>query len=166
MINFLIIIIILLDGLITNYLPYIYHHLSYFYPLLTITMLPIIYPYLKKKYFSYYIIMIGIFYDLLYSNILLLNTFIFIIIGLVIKKYYQYLADNYLLTGLLIILNIVIYDLFLFMITYILGNHVISFNDLIYKISHSLLLNIIFGITIYYLLKKLVKKKIIKIYVK
>lgn len=166
MIKIIILVTILLDGIITNYLPYTYNNLSYYTPLLTLTILSIIYPYIKKKNFFIYVIIIGLLYDLLYSNILLLNTFLFIIINYFIKLYYGYLSNNYVSNFFLIIFNVIIYETCLFITTYILGNHTIIFDDLIYKISHSLILNIIYGSAIYYFLKKLLDKKIIKIYVK
>ena len=77
----LMIISLLLDGFITNYLPYLPNHLSLFTPLLTITTIFIITPLYHKKDKNYYVILLifGIIYDLFYTNLLFLNALLFYI---------------------------------------------------------------------------------------
>ena len=61
---------IILDGLLTNYLPYLVNDLTLFTPMLTLVTIFIIYPFYRKKIKKYYLIVfiIGITYDLLYTN--------------------------------------------------------------------------------------------------
>ena len=72
MISLIIVIISLfLDGILSNYLPYLYTNLSIFTPLLTLISIFMIYPFFKKKERTYFIIIfiIGIIYLILLSVI-------------------------------------------------------------------------------------------------
>ena len=67
MIPILILVIsFIIDGILTNFLPYI--ELSLFMPLLTLISIFIIYPFYKKSETKYFLIVIivGIIYDLFY----------------------------------------------------------------------------------------------------
>ena len=80
MIKYLIIIIsLILDGILSNFLPVI--NLSYFTPLLTLTSIFIVYPFYTKDEYKYYItsFIVGIIYDLLYTNLLFFNGIIFVL---------------------------------------------------------------------------------------
>ena len=88
------IISLLLDGLLTNYLPYIPNDLSLFTPLLTVVSIFIIYPFYRKKEKKYYITLfiLGIVYDLFFTNLLFFNSLLFLLVGLVsriINKNYE-----------------------------------------------------------------------------
>ena len=74
---------LLLDGILTNYLPFLPNDLSLFTPLLTITSLVLIYPFFRKQEKNYYITLfiIGIIYDLFYTNLLFFHAVIFLILG-------------------------------------------------------------------------------------
>ena len=49
----------------------------------------------KKKYLTYSFV-VGIIYDLLYTNLLFLNGLIFLVLGLLITVLYQNIGNNYL----------------------------------------------------------------------
>ena len=139
MIALLIMIIsLILDGLLSNYLPYLVNDLSIYTPLFTLISIFIIYPLYRKKEKLYFIhiFSLGILYDLLYTNLLFFNGVLFIIIGLVIK----YIVKNYELGFIKIILYMII---------------IITLYD---KISHSLILNILYG-EIMFLILKIIPKK-------
>ena len=72
----------ILDGLLTNYLPYLVGDLSWFTPLLTVVSLFMIYPFYRKEEKKYFIIVfiLGLLYDLFYTNLLFFNGVLFILI--------------------------------------------------------------------------------------
>ena len=161
MISLIIVVIsILLDGILSNYLPYLYTNLSIFTPLLTLVSIFMIYPFFKKKEKNYFItiFIIGIIYDLLYTNLLFFNGVIFVIIGLLIK----YIYKTYEITPLRLILYLIIlitsYELLTSIILLIYNVVPVTFYKVFYKIINSLLLNIIYGKLIYLIIKILPKK--------
>ena len=164
MISIIIVIIsLLLDGILTNYLPYLYTNLSIFTPLLTLISIFMIYPFFKKKEKNYFIIIfiIGIIYDLLYTNLLFFNGVLFIVLGLLIK----YIYKTYEITPLRLILYLIIlissYESLTGIILLIYNVVPVTFYKVFYKIINSLFLNIIYGELIYliiYLIPKKYKK--------
>ena len=161
MISLIIVVIsILLDGILSNFLPYLYTDLSIFTPLLTLVSIFMIYPFFKKKEKNYFItiFIIGIIYDLLYTNLLFFNGVIFVIIGLLIK----YIYKTYEITPLRLILYLIIlitsYESLTSIILLIYNVVPVTFYKVFYKIINSLLLNIIYGELIYLIIKILPKK--------
>ena len=165
MIPILILIIsIILDGILSNFLPFLVNDLSIFTPLFTVVSIFIIYPFYKKHEKKYFItiFIVGIIYDLLYTNLLFFNGILFLIIGLVSK----YIYKNYEVTSIrLIIYTIIIistYELSTGLILFIFRLVPVTFYKVWYKIIHSLLLNIIY-IELVYLIIKLIPNKYKKI---
>ena len=146
-------LVILLDGIIIYYIPEFYNQLNYFYPMLTISIIPFSYLCSKKKYYLFILVM-GIIYDLLYSNILLYNTIIFILLINIDVKIINDFEDSLLLFILLSLLNIVIYDTIGFLLVILTSYQSITIYDLIYKIDHSILLNIMSVFVFWFLFKK------------
>ncbi len=159
MIKYLIIIIsLILDGILTNFLPII--DLSYFTPLLTLTSVFIVYPFYQKDETKYYIttFIVGIIYDLLYTNLLFFNGIIFVFIALLTKLIYKNLNVSLLKNILYIIVLIIIYESSTVFIYYLFNLVPVTLSKLVYKITHSLLLNILYGELIYLILKIIPKK--------
>ena len=150
------IIIIILDGLIVYFFPSYFNELNYLYPMFSITFLVSIYGYTKN--YLKISLALGFIYDLLYSSIFLYNTLIFLLLSKINKKVFNYIQINLFNKILLLIFNIVLYDSINFLIIHFSKYNNLVFNDLIYKISHSLLLNIIFIIITNFVLKKKINK--------
>lgn len=156
----ILIISFILDGLLTNFLPYLVNDLSLFTPLLTLVSIFMIYPFYKKKETKYFNILfiLGILYDLFYTNLLFFNSILFIIIGIITKYIYKNFEINYLKLIIYIILIITIYETLTGIIILIFDLVPITLERLIYKITHSILLNVIYSEIIYLIIKKLPKK--------
>lgn len=154
------IVSLLLDGLLSNYLPYLVNDLSIFTPLFTLISIFIIYPFYRKKEKNYFIhiFILGIVYDLLYTNMLFFNAVLFVIIGLIIS----FIIKNYELGFIkIIIYMIIVITLYESLTVLFLGIYnvvPISLNKLVYKITHSLLLNIIYGELLFLIIKIIPKK--------
>lgn len=151
---------ILLDGISTNFLPYSPSTLSLFTPLLTVVSFILIYPFYRKKVKKYYIISItiGLIYDLLYTNLLFVNSILFFIIAYVTKIIYKNIEVNYLNIILFVIVIISLYEALNGLIIVVFNLVPITIESLIYKITHSLLLNILTTEIIYIIIKYLPKK--------
>lgn len=156
----ILLISLLLDGLLTNYLPYLVNDLSLFTPLLTLVAIFIVYPFFRKKELNYYLtaFFTGILYDLFYTNLLFFNAIIFLIIALITKYLYKNLEVSCLKLIIYIPLIVLIYESIQALILAIFSIVPITFTKLGYKIVHSLILNIIYG-QLLYLITILVKKK-------
>jgi len=135
----------ILDGLIINN--------SFFYPLFTLVSLVIIFPKFNKKNYNYYItcFIIGLLYDIVYTNTFLLNGIIYIILGFLIKLIYKKININTLKIILEIIFFISIYRILTFIILNILGYN-FNISSLLESIYSSIILNIIYTFLSYNIL--------------
>lgn len=158
--SIILLISIILDGILTNYLPYLVNDLSLFTPLLTVVSIFILYPLNRKKETKFFILMfiIGIIYDLLYTNLLFLNGLLFVLIAFISKIIYKNFETSYFKLIIYTILIIVIYESVYAGILFIYRVVPITIYKLFYKISHTLILNIIYTELLYFIIKHLPKK--------
>ena len=156
----IIIFSLLLDGFLTNILPYNVNNLSLFTPMFTILLPIIIYPFYIKQERKYLVTLIitGIIYDIFYTNLLFYNSIILFIFGLIMIKLYKNIGYNYIKVIIYSILGIILYELFNTIMILIFNLVPITLYKIIYKISHSLLLNILYVSILYSLINKLPKK--------
>lgn len=149
MIISLIILIIsfVLEIILNNFLPYSINDLSLFTPMFSIVSLSLIYQFLKKDKIKYLFISIilGIIYDFVFTNLLFFNAILFFMIALVVISFNKYLDVNCINLILEIILIIFLYEIMSSIIIILFNLVPMSFYRLFYKISHSLLINIIYG---------------------
>ncbi len=144
----------IIDLLLSTNITNIYQNLNYFFPLILITSLPISYLLTKNKIiFFIAIIIIGIIYDLLYSDILLINLYFLILLTLLTKIFYQNKKPTTLNITILTLIGVITYDLYLSLILILTKTQNITINDIIYKETHSLILNIIYLILSLIILK-------------
>ncbi len=161
MISIIVIIVsIIFDGILTNFLPYLVNDLSIFTPLFTVVSIFIIYPFFRKDIKKYYLtaFLIGIIYDLFYTNLLFFNAILFLIIAAISRFIYKHYEINWFSIIFYIILIISTYELITAGIVFIFQLVPITFDKIIYKISHSLLINIIYAELIFLILKIVPKK--------
>lgn len=158
--NIIMIISFILDGVLTNFLPYMVSSLSIFTPLTTLTALVIIYPFFYHKDKKYFItaIVVGLLYDLFYTNLLFFNAILFFIMALVVTKLYRIIGDSYIRIIVNILLIIVLYELLTALIIFAFNLVPVTIERVLYKIGHSLILNLIYGEILYVIVKKLPKK--------
>ena len=146
-------IVLILDGIIVYYNNYYFNNLNIFYPMLTISLIPFLFDNNQKEYYKICFI-IGIIYDLLYSNIFLYNGFLFLLLSKIDVKIMKYLKNNLFLYMMLVIINIIFYDTISFLLIKVTNYQIVTFSDLIYKIENSLLLNIMSSFVFFFLVKK------------
>lgn len=145
----LILISVILDGILSALIPLN----SIFRPKLTITAIYFLYSKYKKNKTSYFILLIitGIVYDLLYTNILWLHPIIFYLLGNFIK----YIKDNYNKTPTIIglVLTIIFYETLIFILMSIFQITKTNIISLLIIIGNSLLLNVLYLKTMQYIKK-------------
>lgn len=146
------IITIILDGYITYIYPSYFNNITYLYPMLTLSLIVSISS--NKDAYLKYSLIIGFIYDLLYSTIFLYNTLIFLMLAKINKKILNSIRESFIIRIILLILNIIIYDSISFLIVYLTKYNDVTFLSLFYKISHSLILNILSLFVISFILKK------------
>lgn len=130
---------------------------SIFNPLFLIISLSLLYPYLKKDSTKYLIIcsISGLIYDIAFYNSVFLNTICFFILGLVVIQFNKYLSKNILNTIIIIITSIILYRLISYSMVCIIGYTNFNINSLFKSIYTSLIINIIYGIILYNVLKRI-----------
>ncbi len=154
------IISFILDSLISNFIPLN----SIFSPLFTVVALIIIYPYFnnhKEKYLLTCFVT-GVFYDLIYTNTIIIHGFLFLVIGFIIMKLNLILSNNYVNVAIMTVIIIIIYRLIAYGLLLITANTSFDFFILIKSIYSSLLLNIIYAILTFIITDKIATK--LKIY--
>ena len=160
----ILVISFILDGLLTNYLPYGVGNLSLFTPLTTIVALIIIYMFFYKNEKTYFVIsfITGFMYDLFYTNLLFLDAILFLLIAFIVSQVYKIVDFKFIWVLIGMVLVIVIYEVAFATIITVFNLVPMSFERIIYKISHSIILNVIYG-EILYLICKLLPKKYKKV---
>jgi len=155
---------IVLDGVLTNFLPYLEGDLSYFTPLCTVISILIIYPFFRKEEKKYFIgiFILGILYDLFFTNLLFWNGILFLGIAYLSKILYKNYGLGPLKVILYAILLVTIYESMNALIIWIFQLVPITFSKLLYKITHTYILNIIY-IEILFIILKITPKKYKKI---
>ena len=157
----IVIISFLLDGILSNFLPYMTNDLSLLTPYFTIVSLIIICPFFKKERNKYYILVgiTGFLYDLFYTSLLFANAIFFLLLALIIDYLYKKLESNLLTNLFFIILIIMIYHL-IYSLSLLIFNVVpININNILYLIGNSLILNIFYGEILYLICKYLPHKR-------
>ena len=151
-----ILISIIIDGLIPNITLFDFNNITYFSSLCTLVSLVIVY---DDKYFYHLLIFTGIIYGSLYHNNLLIS-FVLFFSSLIIIKYYKRIFTNNLGTIILeILISICFYELLYFLIMSFFVFNNFNYYNYLYKVTHSIVFNILYGISFFYLYDKNGSKK-------
>ena len=135
----------ILDFVLSLFISSTYQHINTFFPVLFISSVPIIYHVLKnKQLFIPLLVIVGIIYDLLFSDIFLVNSYYFILYSFFVYNYYQNHYSKIINIVLISILGVVVYDIYVFFILIFIKYSLFDINDLYYKIGKSLLINFIY----------------------
>ena len=159
MIYLFLVICLLLDYLYPYFIPSFINNLSLFYPMFTLTYLVFLYKKINKKKYYKFILITGLLYDFLFSYLLLFHVCLFVFYYKIFVFIDKYIELNIFIKMIILILFIFLYDLLLFLLVYITSYNVVGINDLIYKVSHSIIINILYYIWLIIIFnKKLIKK--------
>ena len=110
---------------------------SYFLPLFSLVSLIFL-----QKDQNYYIkcFFIGVLYDLVFTNLFIINGIIYLFIGLIIKKIKNFNINN-IIIGIIII---ILYQLILFILFNLSKYQMYSLEELIYILPRYFIINIIY----------------------
>lgn len=147
------IIIIILDGIITYFIPSYFNKLNLFYPMLTVTLIPFLFTINLKNYY-HFVFLMGIIYDLLYSNIFLYNALLFLLLSKIDSKMIKYFKNNLFFYLTVAIINIFLYDVISFLLIIITNYQIVTIHDLLYKLKSSIILNLLSVFVFFFLFKK------------
>lgn len=148
---------IFFDVLLCNMFKFSTYNISYFFPMLTITSIVYISNfYTNQNRKNYYMITLlcAIIYDTLTINNLLITLTLFETVAFLNIKLKKKFNNNLFNNILRLILSIFIYDLLFIFLLFIVKYQNINFGLLLYKFSHSLILNIVYFSIMFLVLKK------------
>ncbi len=147
---------LILDGILSFFL----NNNLIFNSLFTLTSLIIIFRYYRRKGDIKYLIccgILGLLYDIIYTDTIFLNVGIYLIIGVLVIKYFKLFSYNLLNSLLLLMIIIFLYRLLTFIVLSNVEIIKLDFNKLFKSFYSSLILNI-FYITSFFLKRKKYKK--------
>jgi len=121
-------------------------------PLFTVLSLVLAYPYYynNRKIMYISVIVVGVLYDIVYTNTLFLNTLIFIVFLYFIEKIFKYLTNNILNAFIISTFIICFYHLIVYVFFLIIGVVEWDIMNLIDRILPSLIINYIYIIVFYF----------------
>ena len=149
----LILVTILLDFLISYFIPSYFNSLNLFYPMLTLTLVVFLYNKIDFKNYFKVVFLMGLLYDLIFSYIFLFNALVFLMFAKIVKKVDKYIRCNLFVSLILVVIFIFLYDLILFFLVKISNYSLVTFSDLVYKFKNSLILNILYFLFLSFWLK-------------
>ena len=148
MITAIIILSFILEGLFSNLIS----HNSLLMPLFSLISLLVLWPYFNcnNKRFIIVSIIVGLFYDIIYTDSIFVNTFMFLLLSIFIIKINEYVNYNLLNMCLLSIVSICLYRILSYLLLCMVGY--LNFDEiiLIRGIYRSLIINIIYSIILYF----------------
>lgn len=154
----ILIISFFMEGIFTNLVSFN----SLFIPLFTLTSMVISYDFIGKteKNLTYILssFIIGIVYDIAYTNSVFINTFAFVICATFIIIINKYIRSNILSRTCINLFIIIIYRIITYLLLVIFKYFQFSFNSLFRGIYSSIISNIIYGIFLYFICNKILKK--------
>lgn len=140
-------IIIILSLILDGILSLFSNNNIIFNSLFTLTSLIIIFKYYKSKDNLKYLIivgMVGLLFDIIYTDTLLFNAGVYLIIGVIITKYFEIFKHNLLNALFLLVITIILYRTFTFLVLANAQIIKLNFYELFKSIYSSLLLNIVY----------------------
>lgn len=158
----LLIISLLLQGILSLYLPFISNQFTFLSYNFIITSLVLIYPiYYKKKKISWYYgicIFYGLFFDLLYTNTLVIDSLLFLLIGMLVNILYVKFKENFFNQFIIILLSQITYDLLFYLLLVLFRGISFSVLFLLYQFINTIILNFIYSFLWYIIVSKYKEK--------
>ena len=158
-----VIISFLLDGIISNLIPFNLVDPSWFKTIYSIISLVILYNYFdnQKKYLSI-LIVLGIFFDIVYTNTFILNVVVFLIIYLILSRLDYVITTNIFTINLKSIVCISSYHILTYIILLLSNYNNYSIKLLGLILIRSIIMTIIYTTVSYLLMNKIYDNKRIK----
>ena len=151
----ILIISFLLEGIISNFVPIN----GFLAPLFTLVALIIIYPLFDEasEYYKYAFVT-GLAYDLFYTDTILFHAIIFCFMAFIITRLNLVLSDNYINILIIIALCILIYRIITYILLVLVSSMSFNFIALIFSVLKSLIINLIYSIIVFFVVKTFQQK--------
>lgn len=143
---------IIIDGLIPNITLYSFNNITYFTPICT--GISLIFLYEDNKYFYRLLLFTMILFGTLYINNLILSFIVFISVIFIIRTFKSFFKNNLFTVFIQIILVVFSWDLIFFITKSLVINNYFIWKEYFYKVSHSVMFNLIYGALLFKLLKR------------
>mgnify|MGYP005768263019 FL=1 len=147
----------LLEGIVSNIVGITS---TWLVPLFSIVSLIIIYPYFNHEEGNFLKVCfaVGLFYDLVYTDTLVINACIFTLIGFFIRWLNSWMSNHAISVLFITFLTIFVYRILMYLILIVVGFLPFDLNTLVTSITSSLLLNLIYA-EVLYLITDFMSKK-------
>ena len=156
-----VIVSFLLDGFMSLYTNFSIDSISYFktiYTIISIVMIYHLFSYDKK--YLIIILILGMLFDMVYTNVILLNVIIFVLIYYVVK-YLDYVMPNNIFTiNIKTLIAIIIYHLVSFIVLNVVGYGSYGVGLLFKILTHSVIITVFYTSLSYLIFKKINVDKI------
>ena len=151
----ILIISFLLEGVISNFVSIN----GFMAPLFTLVSLIVIYPLFDdvSEYYKY-VFVTGLVYDLFYTDTIIFHAIIFCFMAFIITRMNLVLSDNYINFLIIMAICILIYRTFTYSLLVLVSSVSFSFIALILSILKSLIINLIYSVILFFVVKKIQKK--------
>lgn len=151
------IFIVLISLIFENIFNLYFSKLNYITPLFTLISLIFVFPYFKnsKKDFYIFSLLVGLIYDLVFTNFYIINSILFLLISIVIFYVLKNHEYNLLMIVITSILSIFLYNILLYLILNLYNYTNYSLIDLSYILKSFLIGNIFYCFIIYFLIMKM-----------
>ena len=134
-----------LDVFLSLFISSSYQNINIFFPCILIGSIPVFYIILKnKKVFLIIVLILGIVYDLLFSDVFLVNIYYFLLYGLFILLFFNVNSVSFFKLVILSILGTCFYDIFIFFILILNDYAMFNINELCYKLKNTFLVNFVY----------------------
>ena len=151
-----VIISFFLDGIFSNYVSMDIINPSYLNTIYSVIALVIIFSYFENKTkFIYILIILGIFFDITYTNTFLVNVAIFFIIYLFLNIIDYHLSNNLFTVNIKALISITIYHITTYIILLLAHYHNYPISLLSLILTRSIIMTIIYTTISYLLIKKI-----------
>ena len=151
----ILVISFLLEGVISNFVPVN----GFLAPLFTLTALIIIYPLFDESFEYYkYAFITGLAYDLFYTDTIIFHAIIFTFMAFLITRLNLVLSDNYVNVLIIIAICILVYRVITYGLLILVSSMSFDFLSLVFSILKSLIINLIYSVILFFVVKKIQKK--------
>jgi len=149
--NLIIILIsILLDGIIPHFTLFNFNNITYLTSMCTSISLIFLF---NSKHFYKYLYFIIIFYGGIYINNMLLSAILFVVVSIFLYIFKHFFKDNFLNIIIQILLVIFLWDFVFFIYNTLIYKNIFIWNNYFYKVIHSIVFNLIYGIILFKLFR-------------
>lgn len=148
---------IVIVSILSFFLEFFVNHIfnvSIFLGLIVLSTLILVEPFFRKKknLFIFYCFIMGFFYDFFFTGLYFMNAGLFLIIGCIVLFINSNTPNNFIVSIIELILLICFYRFISFLFFFVNGIVPFDFNLLFKSIYCSLVINVFYGVILYFLL--------------